>query len=95
MILVQQEKLEDEVLTSAERHDSGPQVARMERYVDTGKRDGGETALELDVALELLLLLGPFVGAIDDIPQHLLDLLDGELLGQLKKKKSVSDTEEN
>lgn len=59
----------------------------MERNVNTGKGDGSETALELDVALELLLLLGPFVRAVDDVAQHLLHLLDRKLFGQLTRER--------
>ena len=57
----------------------------MEGHVDTGKRDCREAALEGNVALLLLLLLGLRVARVDDLPEHLLDLVDGELLRELRK----------
>ena len=55
----------------------------MERHVDAGKRDGGKSALELDVALGLLLLLRLVETVCNDISQHLLDLLNSEVLSEL------------
>lgn len=55
----------------------------MEWYVDTWERNGSEPSLELDVAFRLLLLLRLVETTRDNIRQHLLDLLDSELLGEL------------
>jgi hypothetical protein len=72
-------------LTGTERQDPGPEVTRMERHVNTGKRNGGETTVELDIAvLKLLLVEGLLVALLDDIGEHLLDLLDGVGLGKLQ-----------
>ena len=70
-------------LTSTERQDACPQVAGVERHVDTGQRDGGEATLELDIALLLLKFLSLLEARVDDLAKHLLDLLDGEALGEL------------
>ena len=69
--------------TSTERHDTSPEVAGVEGDINTGERNGGEAALESDVALLLLLLLRFRVAGADDLPQHLLHLVEGELLRQL------------
>ena len=75
------------VPTGTEGHDASPEVARVERYVDTGERDGSIAALELEEAVLLLGLLdslnGLLVAVIDNLAEHLLDLLDRELLGEL------------
>ena len=55
----------------------------MEGHVNTGERNGGEAALEGDVSLLLLLLLSLGMARGDDLPKHLLDLVDGELLREL------------
>ena len=70
-------------LTSMERQDTRPQVVGVERHVDPGQRDGGEATLELDIALLLLKFLLLLEARIDDLAEHLLDLLDGEALGEL------------
>ena len=62
----------------------------MEGHVNAGKRNGGEAALEGDVTLLLLLLLRLGMARGDDLPKHLLDLIDGELLRELCDA-SVSD----
>jgi hypothetical protein len=64
-------------LTSTERHNASPKVARVEWYIDTRQRDGGKPTLQFDVPFGLLLLLCFFVTGLDDVAQHLLDLLDG------------------
>lgn len=56
----------------------------MERNIDTGQWNGGESALQLDVALTLLQLFGLGEARVDDVAKHLLHLLDSELLGQLE-----------
>ena len=56
----------------------------MERYVDTGERNGGETTLKLDASLRLLLLLRLLVARVDNLSKHRLDLVDSELLRQLE-----------
>ena len=76
--------------TCTERHDTSPEVARVEGHVDTRKRDRREAALERDVALLGLLLLGLRVARVDDLTQHFLDLVDGELLSQLHKCQTQS-----
>ena len=79
--------VQNATLTCTERHDTGPEVARVERYVDAGERDGSIAALELEEAVLLLGLLdrldGLAVALVDDLAEHLLDLLDGELLRKL------------
>ena len=47
--------------TCSEGHDSCPQVAGVEWYIDAGKRDGGESTLELDVTFGFLKVLGTLV----------------------------------
>ncbi|KAI3487340.1 hypothetical protein L1887_48761 [Cichorium endivia] len=63
------------------RHTAG-EVARVEGHVDTRQRDGGETALELDAAL-LLLLEGSRQHLADDLGELLAHLLDGHDLVEL------------
>lgn len=66
-----------------ERHDTGPEVARVERHVDTGERDRREAALESNEAglgLQVARLLNALV---DNLAQVLLDLLDRHGLGKL------------
>ena len=70
-------------LTCAERHNTGPEVPRMERHVDARERDCREAALEDDIPVALLLPDGGVVRGLDDLAQHFLDLLDAELLRQL------------
>ena len=59
----------------------------MERHVDAGERDGRVAALKLEETVLLLGLLdrldGLAVALVDDLAEHLLDLLDGELLRKL------------
>ena len=71
-------------LTSTERHDTSPEVARVERHINTRERDSGEATLELDVTFGLLELLCALEAGLDDVKQHLLDLLDAELLSELR-----------
>jgi hypothetical protein len=56
----------------------------MKWYVDAGQGNRGKASLELDITFGFLLLLGFFETVCDDISQHLLDLLDGEILRELK-----------
>ena len=60
----------------------------MERHVDTREGDGSEATLELDVSFGLLLLLCLLVARVDDLGEHRLDLVDGELLGKLQASMS-------
>jgi hypothetical protein len=55
----------------------------MEWHIDTRKRDSCEASLKFDVPFGLLLLLGLIKAARNYVLQHLLDLLDSELLGEL------------
>jgi hypothetical protein len=55
----------------------------MEGYIYTRKRDGCESTLKLDVTLCSLLLLGALEAFQHNVPKHLLDLLNSELLSQL------------
>ena len=59
----------------------------MEGHVDTGERDGRVAALKLKETVLLLGLLdrldGLAVALVDDLAEHLLDLLESELLGEL------------
>ena len=71
------------VPTGTEGHDSSPEVARVEGYVNTRERDGCEATLESDVSLLRLELLCLREAGVDDLAEHLLDLVDGELLRQL------------
>ena len=61
----------------------------MERHVDTRERNGGETALKFDVTLSSLLLLRLREARVDDLAEHLFDLVHREGLGQLRGLKSV------
>ena len=70
-------------LTSSEWYDTTPQVARVERYIDTRKRNSGKASFENDVALSGLQLLSLIEARSDDIREHLLNLVYGELLGKL------------
>ena len=71
------------VLTCAEGHNTSPEVTRVERHVDTREWDRGEAAFEFDVAFSLLLLLGFLEARVDDLGEHRLDLVDGELFREL------------
>ena len=71
------------MLTSSEGHDTSPEVARMEGDVNTREGDSGKTTLEGDVALLGLKFLSLSIARVDDLSEHLLDLVDGELLRQL------------
>ena len=59
----------------------------MEGHIDTGKWNGRIAALELEEAVLLLGLLYRLdcllVTIVDNLAEHLLDLLDRELLGEL------------
>ena len=66
-------------LTCTEGQDTSPEVAGVEGDVNAGKRNSGEATLESDVTLLLLLLLRLRVARADDLTQHLLHLVDGEL----------------
>jgi hypothetical protein len=70
-------------LTGMEGHDASPEVAGVERYVDTRQGDGSKPTLQLDVSFRFLLTLCLLKARLDDITQHLLDLLDGVGLSQL------------
>lgn len=56
----------------------------MERHVDTWQRDGREASLQLDVALGFAELLSLCVARVNDLAEHLLHLIDAELLRQLQ-----------
>ena len=71
-------------LTSTERHDTSPEIARVERHVNTRKRNRGESTVELDMAFPFLLFLSAVKARLYNVAQHFLNLLDGELLGQLQ-----------
>ena len=77
------------MLTCAEGHDTSPKVARVEGDIDTGKGNGCESPLKLNVSFSLLLLLCLFEAGLDDLVKHLLDLLDSKLLGQLVKEERM------
>jgi hypothetical protein len=70
-------------LTGSKRHDTGPQIARVEGNVDPRERDSCKPAVQLDEALCLLLLLCLFKARLNDFAQHLLDLVERELGGEL------------
>ena len=73
-------------LTCSERHDTSPQVSRVERNVDTRKRNASKSTVQLDVtAFGLLLFEGPCVALLDDVTKHFLDFLDGEGFSELLK----------
>ena len=42
----------------------------MEGHMNAGERNGSKTALEFNIALVSLLLLGPLVGADRDLSKH-------------------------
>ena len=65
----------------------------MEGYIDTGKRDGCKATLERDVSLLGLLLLRLLEARLDNLTEHLLHLVDGELLGQLEPGVNIQSTE--
>ena len=58
----------------------------MEGHVNAGERDSSEATFQLDVAvLSLLLLERLLVAGLDDVSEHLLDLLDAVSFSQLQK----------
>ena len=61
----------------------------MEWYIDAGEWDRRKSTLQSDVACRLLKLRRFVVAVLDDFAQHLLDLLDSELLGQLVKEERM------
>ncbi|GFZ49402.1 hypothetical protein JCM24511_07522 [Saitozyma sp. JCM 24511] len=71
----------DEVVS--ERENTGPEVSRVEGNVDTGERDRGETTLEDDLTVLLLLLNSHVPTAVDDLGKLLLELLDAHHGGKL------------
>ena len=80
------------MLTSTERHHTGPKIARVEGKiarvegnVDTRKRDCSEVLLELDVALGFLLGFRTLEALNDNITQHFLHPLDAVSFRQLQK----------
>lgn len=77
------------MLTSAERHNAGPEVAGVERHVDTREGNSREATFKDNVALLRLQLLRLRVARVDDLSKHLLDLVDRELLSQLGNKVSI------
>jgi hypothetical protein len=76
--------------TGTEGHDTSPEVARVERYVNTRQGDGGKPTLQLDVSFRFLLTLCFLIARLDDITEHLLDLLDGVGLGQLYRGYQIN-----
>jgi hypothetical protein len=62
----------------------------VERYVDTRQGDGGKPTLQLDISLRFLLTLCLLIARLDDITEHLLNLLDGVGLSQLCKGYGIS-----
>ena len=70
-------------LTCTEWHDTSPEIARVEGHIDAGKWDRSKATLESDISLLSLLFLRLRVARVDDLAEHLLHLVDGELLGQL------------
>ena len=68
------------ILTCAERHHTSPQVARVEWHVNARQRDCRKATLETNVALLFLLLVRLDHGVVDDLVQHLADLLNRECL---------------
>ena len=56
----------------------------MEWNVDAGQGNGGKATLEFDVALGALKLLSALEARVNNLAQHLLDLVHGEPLSQLK-----------
>ena len=69
-------------ITCTEWYNAGPEVVRVEGSVDSGKEDGREAALDLDVSLGLLEILHALVAG--NLAEHLLDLVNDELLGKLQ-----------
>jgi hypothetical protein len=55
----------------------------VEGHVDAGQRDGSKAPLKRDVALGLLEGRGLRVGLVDDLEEHLLDLVKANRLGEL------------
>ena len=73
------------MLTSTERHHTGPKIVRVEGNVDTRKQDCSEALLEFDVALGFLLGLRMLEALNDNVTQHFLRLLDAVSFRQLQK----------
>lgn len=69
----------------AEGHDTGPEVARVERDVDTGEGDRREATLESDEPSLLLEVLGLLYALVDNLAQVLLDLVDRHGLGEFRE----------
>jgi hypothetical protein len=65
----------------------------VERNVDAGKRDRREAPFEGDVPLGLLLCDRLLVALVDDLEQHLLDLILAEIGDELLMEVSTSSRE--
>lgn len=73
------------MLTDTERHDTSLKAVRMEWHLDARKGNSGETSLELDIDIRLLVLEGRLVWFIDAL--QFLDLLEAYSLGKLQMKR--------
>ena len=67
----------------------------MERHVNAGQGNSSEATLELYVALVLLKLERLLVGVVDDLAQHLLDLVHGERFCELYTYLVLDEQGEN
>jgi len=59
-------------------------------YIDSRQRDGGKPTLELDVSFSFLSLLCLLVTGLDDVAEHLLDVLNGVGFSQLYRMYRIS-----
>ena len=62
----------------------------MEWYVDTRQGDGCKPTLQLDISFRFLLILRLLIARLDDITEHLLDLLDSVGLSELYRGSRIS-----
>lgn len=58
----------------------------MERHVNTGKRNGSKAALQLDMALSLLLRLSLGIAFFEDLVEYLLGLFLTNLRNELARE---------
>ena len=66
----------------------------MEGHINSGERNSSKATFQLDVTFSLLKVLGTGERRLDDLAEHFLDLLDGELLSELVKTQLLEPLNE-
>lgn len=66
-----------------ERENSGPEIPRVERHIDTGQRNGRETSVENNRTVLLLFLLHHVPTALNNLSQLLLNFLNAHHCAKL------------